>query len=203
VESAGSYDRDAEVKIWTKTYWKAEGGIGNKLEQDLRKGKADIIQLQSYLASQIIGSTDGSTSLQPGATASQAGSMDTFLSYLNNDGVAMDPKGVEGQLRSSPPILQPDETVDACYKMGRDMCVFTTKRVLLIDRKGMTGKSIEYRSFPLRYITCYKVSTPGSFISAAEATIFSDGSKHFQQDLSKSSSDIWQVQSIFANNVLK
>lgn len=203
VESAGSWDRDTEVKLWTKTYWKAEGGIGNKFDQDLRKGKADIIQLQSYLAAQIIGTTDGATSLQSGATAANAGSIDTFLSYLNNDGVAQDPKGVESQLRSSPPILQPDETVDACYKMGRDMCIFTTKRVLLIDRQGMTGKRIEYRSFPLRYITCFKVSTAGSLLSAAEATIYSDGSKHLDQDLSKSSSDIWQVQTILANKVLK
>jgi len=203
VESAGSYERDAEVKFWTKTYWKADGGIGNKYDQDLRKDKADIIQLQAYLAAQIIGSTDGSTSLPAGATAAQAGSIDTFLSYLNNDGVAQDPKGVEAQLRSAPPILQSDESVDACYKMGRDLCVFTTKRVLLLDRQGMSGKRIEYRSFPLRYVTAFKVSTAGSFVSAAEATIFSDGSKHLEQDLSKSSSDIWQVQTILANKVLK
>lgn len=204
VESAGSWDTDAEVKVWTKTYWKAEGGIGNKLEQDLRKGKADIIQLQNYLAAQIIGSTDGATSLEGGGvTAAQAGSIDTFLSYINNDGVVQDPKGVENQLRTSPPILQPDESVDACYKMGRDMCIFTTKRVLLIDRQGMSGKRIEYRSFPLRYIRCFVVSTAGSFMSAAEATIYSDGSKHLSQDLSKCSSDIWQVQTILANKVLK
>lgn len=202
VESAGSWDSDAEVKIWTKTYWKVDGGIGNKWAQDLRKSKADIIQLQSYLAAQIIGSTDPSTSLQPGATAPEAGSVATFLSYINNDGVAQDPMGVEAQLRSSPPILQQDESVDACYKMGRDMCIFTTKRILVVDVQGMTGKRVEYRTFPLRYITCFTISTAGSFMSAAEATIYSDGSKHVTQDLSKSSSDVWQVQTIIANKAL-
>jgi len=201
VESAGSWDRDAEVKIWTKTYWTASGGIGNKFEQDLRKDKADIIALQSYLASMIIGSTDGASSVRP--TAAQAGSMDTFLSFLNDNGVVQDPKGVEQQLRTSPPILQSDESVDACYKIGRDLCVFTTKRILLVDRKGMTGKSIEYRSFPLKYVSCFIISTAGSFMSSAAATIFSDGSKSLQQDLSKCSSDIWQVEQILANKILK
>jgi hypothetical protein len=114
-----------------------------------------------------------------------------------------DPKGVEQQLRTSPPILQSDESVDACYKIGRDLCVFTTKRILLVDRKGMSGKSIEYRSFPLKYVRCFIISTAGSFMSSAAATIFSDGSKSLQQDLSKCSSDIWQVEQILANKTLK
>lgn len=203
MRSAGSWDCDSEVKLWTNTFWKAEGGIGNKLEQDLRKGRADIISLQSYLAAQIIGSADGASSLQPGATAAQAGSMDTFLSYLNNNAVSLEPSAVEGQLRSSPPILQADESVDACYKVGRDMCVYTTKRVIVVDRRGMTGKSVEYRSFPLRYVTAFKLSTAGSFVSSAEATIYADGSRSFDQDLAKCSSDIWQVSTILTNKVLK
>jgi hypothetical protein len=129
--------------------------------------------------------------------------MDTFLSYLNDNAVSMDPSAVEEQLRSSPPILQADESVDACYKMGRDMCVYTTKRVILVDRQGMSGKRVEYRSIPLRYITAFKISTAGSFVSSAEATIYSDGSKTFNQDLAKCSSDIWQVSTILTNKVLK
>jgi len=202
IESAGSWDTDAEVKLWTKTYWSAEGGIGNKLDQDLRKGKADIIALQSYLASQIIGSQDGSPAIIPGATGAEAGKIDTFLSFLNDHGVAKDAAIIDQRLHTSPCILQPDESVDACYKVGRDLWVYTTKRILHVDVQGFSGKRVEYRSFPLRYVYAFKVQTEGHLISAAKVDVFCDGSYTINQELAKSSSDVWAVHSILMNKVL-
>lgn len=202
VESAGAFDGDTEVKFWTKTYWSVEGRIGNKFDQDLSKGHADIIAIQSYLATHVVGTSDGTAALTPGASQATAGGFDTFLSFIGNDGVALDPAKVEEQLKSSPPILQDDETVDAVYKIGRDMAVFTSKRILSVDVKGLTGKKIEYRSFPMRYVRAFKIRTAGHLLSSAEVEIFSDGSRSVKQDLAKSSSDVWAVQKILAKKAL-
>jgi len=203
VESAGSFDNDSEVKIWTKTYWSVEGGVGNKLDQDLRKGKADIVAIQEYLATQVIGTADGSSSLAPDHTAAEAGKVDSFLSFVSDNAVALEPSKVKEQLTENVPILQSDEDVDAVYKIGRDMCVFTTKRILAIDRQGLTGKKVEYRSFPLRYVRAYRIRTAGKVIGSAEVEVYSDGSRSVEQDLAKSSSDVWTVQKILANKTLK
>eukprot|EP00961_Rhodomonas_salina_P180229 2432465-Rhodomonas_salina.1 len=60
VESAGSFDRDAELKIFTRIYWELA-----TFSQDFRKGKADILAIQTFLSCMIL--RDGKASLPPGA----------------------------------------------------------------------------------------------------------------------------------------
>ena len=49
-------------------------------------------------------------------------------------------------------MLAPGERVKRAYQLIRDQFVFTDKRLILVDRQGMTGK-VEYRSLPYRAIT--------------------------------------------------
>ena len=201
VESAGSFDSDSELKIWLKCYW-IKGGPGNTIEQDLRKGKADIVAISNYLAEQTIGAQDGRAALEEGRTG-DTGSASSMMGFLKNDAVATDPKKVEQQLKSSPNILQPDEHVDACYKLGRDLCVYTTKRIIQIDRQGMTGKKVEYHSTPLRYCQAFKIQTAGGMLSSeAKTKVYVDGAPDISQELSKSSSDVWGVNKILTTKIL-
>jgi hypothetical protein len=54
-------------------------------------------------------------------------------------------------LRTSPALLQADESVEAAFKCGRDTFIISTKRIIIIDKKGVTGKSVAYKSYPLMY----------------------------------------------------
>ena len=133
VESAGSFDRDMEMRVWFKGFW------NNKVSQDLRKGKADIFAIQTFISHFIIGNADGGTALSGASTAhgaTSSGVVSKFLGFLN-DAHQKDPSELTQKLRSSPALLQHDETVDAAFKAGRDLCIITTKRVLIIDKKGM------------------------------------------------------------------
>lgn len=85
-----------------------------------------------------------------------AGSMDKFLSYVANDAIVQDPQAISEKLHTSPRILQEDETLESAYKCGRDLFLFSTKRIIEIDVKGITGKSVEYKSYPLRYNKAFK-----------------------------------------------
>ena len=50
------------------------------------------------------------------------------------------------------------------FKCGRDTYAFTSRRMLLIDVKGMSGKMIRYTSYLWSSIKAFAVQTPGAFI---------------------------------------
>lgn len=201
IETAGSFDRDTELAVWLKCYW-MDGYPSNAINQDLRKGRSDVVALQAYLCEQVIGAQDGRTVLEPGRTSAEAGTVASFLGFLKNDGVATDHAAVEKQLKTAPKILQNDEKVEACYKVGRDLICYTTKRILVVNVQGITGKKVSYDTLPLRYCQAFKVTTAGNLLSEAKAKVYCEGCPDLRQDLSKSSSDIWGVQKILAYKML-
>ncbi len=60
-------------------------------------------------------------------------------------------------------LISPNETVSFVIKMIRDIAIFTTKRILVADKKGITGKKVEYYTIPYKSIVTYAVETAGTF----------------------------------------
>lgn len=208
VESAGSFDRDAEVKLFTKTYW-VNGSPGSVFKQDLRKGKCDIIAMQSYIAAQVFGRQDGSKTLPPplqAALPEPPGGVEGVLAWIGDDAHEVLAEQIQANLRKSPPLLQSDEEVEKAYKCGRDMVVFTTKRIIFIDVQGWSGKKVEYMSYPLRYCTAFEVKSAGmvSLFNSARVTVYTSipGASAFEQDLSKSKADIWDAHTHLSKKLL-
>ena len=73
------------------------------------------------------------------------------------------------------PILGVAESVERVFKEIRDMYVFTNKRLILIDKQGLTGRKVEYHSIPYRAITQFKIETAGRFDMDAEIKIWISG----------------------------
>jgi hypothetical protein len=73
------------------------------------------------------------------------------------------------------PILADSESVVKAYKMVRDLFVFTNKRIILIDKQGVTGKKIDYLSIPYKSITSFNVQTAGRFDTDCELSIWLSG----------------------------
>ena len=73
------------------------------------------------------------------------------------------------------PILSNAETVVQAYKMVRDLFVFTDKRLIFIDKQGVTGKKVDYLSIPYRAITQIKVETAGHFDMDCDLKIWISG----------------------------
>lgn len=73
------------------------------------------------------------------------------------------------------PVLADNEKVVQAYKMVRDLYVFTNKRLVLIDKQGMTGKKIDYLSIPYKSITTFNVETAGRFDTDCELSIWMSG----------------------------
>ncbi len=73
------------------------------------------------------------------------------------------------------PILAPQETIEAAFKVLRDVYVFTSKRLILVDKQGMTGRKVEYRSIPYRSVTQFSVENAGTFDADSEMKIWVSG----------------------------
>ncbi|WP_373894138.1 PH domain-containing protein [Virgibacillus natechei] len=110
----------------------------------------------------------------------------------------MDAQKAEKELRE---LLSTTEKVEHAYKLIRDLMVFTNKRLILVDKQGVTGKKVEYHSIPYQNITHFSIETAGTFDMDAELKLWVSGSaepieKTFNKQLS-----IYKVQSVLAEYV--
>ncbi|WP_286229530.1 PH domain-containing protein [Neobacillus mesonae] len=100
-------------------------------------------------------------------------------------------------------VLAPSERIERAYKLIRDMFIFTNKRLILVDKQGVTGKKVEYHSIPYKSITHFSIETAGNFDLDAELKIWISGNalplqKQFNKNL-----NIYELQSVLAEYVLK
>lgn len=95
------------------------------------------------------------------------------------------------------------EQIVKAFKVFRDLFVFTDRRLLLIDKQGLTGKKVEYHSIPYRSITHFSVETAGTFDMDAEMKIYISGNAVPIQREFKRGTDIVGVQKILASFILK
>ncbi len=72
-------------------------------------------------------------------------------------------------------VLADNEHVLHAYKMVRDLHVFTNKRMINIDKQGMTGKKVDYLSIPYKSITQFNVQTAGNFDTDCELKVWVSG----------------------------
>ena len=72
-------------------------------------------------------------------------------------------------------ILGQGEHIELAYKLIRDMIILTDRRLILIDKQGLTGRKVEYRSLPYKSITMYTVETTGHFDLDAELKLWISG----------------------------
>lgn len=99
-------------------------------------------------------------------------------------------------------ILAPGERVEHAYQLIRDYFVFTNKRLVLVDKQGMTGSKVEYHSIPYKNVTHFSVETAGTFDLDAELKIWISGTPTPIQKQFNSRLNIYEVQSVLATYVL-
>ena len=87
---------------------------------------------------------------------------------------ALTPESFESlEIRKS--ILLEGERVSVSYKGIRDMLILTNKRMLLVDKQGLTGKKQKYLSIPLDRINAFSVETGGTLDLDCDIDIYVSG----------------------------
>lgn len=95
-------------------------------------------------------------------------------------------------------VLFPGEKVEQAYKLIRDLIVFTSSRLILVDKQGITGKKVEYHSIPYKSISHFSTETAGTFDMDAELKIFISSSTTPIEKTFKKGNSIAEVQKLLA-----
>ena len=92
-----------------------------------------------------------------------------LLSGLMGNASEVDDSDLEKILANT---LIDGEQVEKAYKVVRDMFIFTNKRLILIDKQGMTGSKMEMVSVAYSKITKFSKESAGHFDLDAELKIW-------------------------------
>jgi hypothetical protein len=100
-------------------------------------------------------------------------------------------------------LLVEGETLVRGFRIIRDLFIFTDKRLILIDKQGITGRKAEYHSIPYKSISHFSVETAGTFDMDAEMKIYITGHMSPIEREFKRGADIKGVQKTLAEFILK
>ncbi|MGT2950583.1 helicase [Streptococcus cuniculi] len=124
-----------------------------------------------------------------------------IFSGLMGNAAQTDTAKVEEQLEA---VLVASEQVTSAFSLVRDLIVFTDKRLILVDKQGMTGKKTSYKSIPYRSISRFEVETSGHFDLDAELKIWISSSMEPAETLQfKSDKSVIAIQQALAEAVLQ
>ncbi|SDZ99783.1 PH domain-containing protein [Flavobacterium gillisiae] len=101
-------------------------------------------------------------------------------------------------------LLIDGEEIELGFKLIRDTFIFTTKRLILVDKQGLTGSKTEYKSISYKSISRFSIETAGTFDLDAELKIWV--SSELQPSIKKQfnkSVNVYEVQKVLAHHVLK
>lgn len=100
-------------------------------------------------------------------------------------------------------LLGSTERFEKAYKLIRDLFIFTDKRLILVDKQGITGKKVEIHSYPYKSITHFSIETAGTFDMDAELKIWISGTAAPVEKKFNKSLNIYELQSVLADYVMR
>mgnify|MGYP003589707286 FL=1 len=126
--------------------------------------------------------------------------MGIFSALLGNAGAV----NQETLVKDYGKLLITGEEIELGFKLIRDTFIFTNKRLILIEKQGITGSKVEYKSITYKSISRFSVETAGTFDLDAELKIWvsSEANPSIVKQFNKSV-NVYDVQNVLAHHVLK
>ena len=120
-----------------------------------------------------------------------------LLSNLLGNASEVDVEKLEHEFAA---ILIEGERIEHAYRLFRDLLVFTNKRLVQVDKQGLSGKKKLYLSVPYASITKFAKEAKGRFDADAEITLWLRGEAtpiqlEFRSD--KNVDDVYRVISAY------
>lgn len=123
-----------------------------------------------------------------------------LLDGLLGNAAEIDPAKIQSEFA---PLLISGERVEKAYQIIRDVFVFTDRRLIFVNRQGVTGNKVEYHSLPYKSIIHFSVETAGTFDLDAELKIWITGRPTPLQLQFNKKLSIYEVQTVLAKFVLR
>ena len=98
------------------------------------------------------------------------------------------------------PLMIEGESVIKVFKLIRDLVVFTNKRIILIDKQGVTGKKTEFLTIPYKSIRYFSKESAGNFDLDAEIKVWISGDdlpREFEFKRDNSVDEVYQILSYY------
>ena len=126
--------------------------------------------------------------------------MGLFSALLGNAGAV----NQETLVKEYGKLLITGEEIELGFKLIRDTFIFTNKRLILIEKQGITGSKIEYKSITYKSISRFSIETAGTFDLEAELKIWvsSEANPSIVKQFNKSV-NVYDVQNVLAHHILK
>lgn len=99
-------------------------------------------------------------------------------------------------------LLVPGEVAVAAYKTLRDSAIFTSKRLIVRDSQGLSGKKVEIYSLPYSSINMWSTENAGKFLDFNSEVELWTRAGHIKINLAKNV-DIRKFDRLIAEALLK
>jgi hypothetical protein len=125
--------------------------------------------------------------------------MGFFSALIGNAGAVSQ----ESLIKDYGKLLIEGEEIELGFKLIRDVFIFTTKRLILIEKQGLTASKIEYKSITYKSISRFSIETAGTFDLEAELKIWVSSETHpsIVKQFNKSV-NVYDVHMVLASHVL-
>ena len=125
--------------------------------------------------------------------------MGFFSALIGNAGTVSQ----ESLIKDYGKLLIDKEEIELGFKLIRDVFIFTNKRLILIEKQGITGSKIEYKSITYKSISRFSIETAGTFDLEAELKIWvsSETNPSIVKQFNKSV-NVYDVHMVLASHVL-
>lgn len=178
-------------------------------ELDFNKNCVDILKLKYYLSRRIIDKGDLEFGAPMGLDQLTYASPDPkgferLFQWLGGDQRELDAAELDTEFHTNTKILLDDETVLMAFKGGRDVTLFTTIRIMMIDVQGLVGCKIEYTSIPYRSVHAYSVESAGVWDRDSELNLYTRNRWHLAKvdmDFRSGKTDIMQIQQLLSGTI--
>ena len=198
VESAGIWDRDSELNLYTRNRWHLA-----KVDMDFRSGKTDIMQLQKLLSGFIVGlPTDSKLVFAPKDYSNHertAVGWNSLAAGFFDNSKEIGATEINDKLHTDIPMLLEEERVIRAFAQARDMFVYTNRRFIIIDTKGLSGQRVKYKSIPYKHVDAFEYETAGHLDRDAEIYLYTTTSTIYSDGIPRSVGLLQTKQSILVN----
>jgi hypothetical protein len=120
-----------------------------------------------------------------------------IFSGMMGNASEVNPEKLEKELA---PLMIEGESMHKAFKLIRDLVVFTNKRIILIDKQGITGKKTEFLSIPYKSIKYFSKESAGTIDLDAEIKVWISGDdlpREFQFSRDNAVDEVYRILSYY------
>ena len=107
---------------------------------------------------------------------------------------------IDAKLHSEIPLLLEEEKVLRAFAQARDMFLYTNRRFIILDTKGLSGQRVKYKSIPYKHMAGFVFETAGHMDRDAEIYTYSETSEIWSNGIPRSVGQMVTKQSILVKN---